>query len=80
MFGLLSIGSLDTARVADNLNDLHQYDPETRTWTEIFQSVFNFQLLPRNAHGFTSAGGKLFVQGGWSGSGAIFHTLTQPNS
>ncbi len=55
---------------ADNLNDLHIYDPSARTWTDRSVADSGIQPSPRNGHGFITAAGRLFVQGGWDGNGA----------
>jgi hypothetical protein len=49
---------------AGELNDLHSFDPATMTWT-LLSSVNG--PPPRAWHGFTSAGGKLYVYGGAAG-------------
>ncbi len=48
-----------------NLDDLHSFDIAAMTWTKL--SAANGTLpSARSEHGFTSAGGKLFVYGGES--------------
>jgi hypothetical protein len=51
------------------LDDLHSFDPATMIWTLL--SAANDTLLPsaRSGHGFTSAGGRLYVHGGYSYQG-----------
>ncbi len=48
----------------DDLGDLHSFDTATMTWTLLSAGGFPFA---RSNHGFTSAGGKLYVHGGTSG-------------
>jgi hypothetical protein len=45
----------------NNLNDLHVYDPAVGAWTDLSAAR---PPSPRYHHGFTSAGGKLYVHGG----------------
>ncbi len=56
------------------IDDLHSFDLATRTWTLLsntvesgvpFRSLY-YNGTGRYGHGFTSAGGKLFVHGGFS--------------
>jgi hypothetical protein len=54
---------------AGYLDDLHSFDPATMTWT-LLSAAADSAPAPsaRYGHGFTSAGGKLFVHGGYNGS------------
>ena len=54
---------------AGDMNDLHVYDPENRTWTNISISASGTPAPPRDSHGFTSTGGKIYVHGGEYGTG-----------
>ncbi len=51
------------------LDDLHEFDPATMTWTLL--SAANDTGCPsaRYDHGFTSAGGRLYVHGGYGING-----------
>ncbi len=46
---------------AGELDDLHSFDPATMTWTLLAAAN---GPSSRARHGFTSAGGKLYVHGG----------------
>jgi hypothetical protein len=48
--------------------DLHVYDPAARAWTDLSAALSGTPPSPRSGHGFTSAGGKLYVHGGARGS------------
>jgi N-acetylneuraminic acid mutarotase len=50
------------------LNDLHSFEPVARVWTDLSAAVRGTRPRGRSNHGFTSAGGKLFVHGGWDGN------------
>jgi hypothetical protein len=54
---------------AGALNDLHVYDPAAEAWTDLNCTLSGAPPSPRMGHGFTSAGGKLYVHGGWDGFG-----------
>jgi N-acetylneuraminic acid mutarotase len=45
-------------------NDLHVFDPATKAWTDLSNAVTGTQPKARNCHGFTPAGGKLYLHGG----------------
>jgi hypothetical protein len=52
------------------LNDLHVYDPAAGAWTDLSAALGGTLPSPRGGHGFTSAGGKPYVLGGFrQGSG-----------
>jgi hypothetical protein len=52
------------------LDDLHVYEPANRTWTDLSgESVTGPAPVPRYRHGFTAAGGLLYVFGGGSWTG-----------
>ncbi len=53
---LLSAGFLD---------DLHSFDPATMTWTLLSAANDTRRPSARADHGFTSAGGLLYVHGGF---------------
>jgi hypothetical protein len=44
--------------------DLHVYDPAAGAWTDLSAALSGTPPSPRYIHGFTSAGGKLYVHGG----------------
>ncbi len=48
------------------LDDLHSFDPATRTWTLLSAANDTRRPSSRAFHGFTSAGGLLYVHGGYS--------------
>ena len=52
------------------LGDLHVYDPVAMTWTNISAAASGEHPSPRGTHGFTAAGGLLYVFGGLSEQGA----------
>jgi hypothetical protein len=54
-------------------DDLYCFDPANMTWT-LLSAATNGAALPsaRYSHGFTSAGGKLYVHGGNGNSGNGF--------
>jgi hypothetical protein len=54
---------------AGHLNDLHVYDPAAGAWSDLSAALRGIPPSPRGGHGFTSAGGKLYVHGGWDSSG-----------
>ncbi len=45
--------------------DLHVYDPVSITWFDISSVVHGIPPSTRGMAGFTSAGGRLYVHGGW---------------
>jgi hypothetical protein len=45
------------------------YDPAARAWTDLSAALSGTPPSRRGRHGFTSAGGKLYVHGGWDDSG-----------
>ena len=46
------------------LNDLHNFDPTTSTWTELSTATAGIPPSARAGHGVAAAGGKLYVLGG----------------
>jgi N-acetylneuraminic acid mutarotase len=46
------------------MNDLHAYDPAAEIWTDLSVPISGTKPTARFGHGFTSAGGKLYVFGG----------------
>ncbi len=51
---------------AGPLDDLHSFDPATMTWTLLSAADFaDSHPSARYSHGFTSAGGRLYVHGGY---------------
>ena len=60
------------------LNDVMEYDPETKTWTDLSLSTIGSTPSPRDKHGFTSLGGVLFVHAGEGNDGeAMSEKLSQ---
>jgi hypothetical protein len=57
--------------------DLHVYDPAGGAWTDLSAALSGTPPSPRSSHGFTSAGGKLYVHGGWGFSGEGETVLAQ---
>lgn len=51
------------------MNDLHVYDPFTKSWTDLSSPASGIPPSPRDSHGFTAAAGKLYVHGGEVGNG-----------
>ncbi len=49
---------------AGDRGDLHSFDPATMTWTLLSAVDGAGRPSARNGHGFTSAGGLLYVHGG----------------
>jgi hypothetical protein len=45
------------------------YDPAAGAWTDLSAALSGTPPSPRFFHGLTSAGGKLYVHGGFNGSG-----------
>ncbi len=52
------------------LNDLHSLDPANMTWTKL-SAARGSPPAARAGHGFTSAGGKLYVHGGYGNFWAL---------
>ncbi len=50
---------------AGRLDDLHAFDPATMNWTLLSAALDAPRPSARERHGFTSAGGKLYVHGGY---------------
>ena len=48
------------------LSDLHSFNPALKVWTDLSDSASGTPPTARFRHGFTSAGGKVFVHGGSS--------------
>jgi hypothetical protein len=44
--------------------DLHVYESSARAWTDLSAAASGTPPSARYSHGFTSAGGKLYVHGG----------------
>ena len=59
--------SVDYAAVP--LGDLHAYDPAAMAWTDLSAAASGTPPSPRDFHGLASAGGLLYVFGGWDGAG-----------
>jgi hypothetical protein len=67
-----------TCFCADSLQDLHVYDPDTKAWTNLSAPASGTSPPARWGHGFTSAGGKLYVHGGY-GFGSPYYGRTVAN-
>jgi len=48
------------------LSDLHAFDPIAVAWTDLTEGVHGIPPQARVSHGFASAGGKLYVHGGYN--------------
>ena len=46
-------------------NDFRVYNPASMTWFDLSDHALGTPPTARSYHGFTSAGGKLYVHGGW---------------
>jgi N-acetylneuraminic acid mutarotase len=57
------------------LNDLHVFDPVAEAWTDLSAAISGSPPSPRWGHGFTSAGDKLYVFGGWDDQGDSLRLL-----
>ncbi len=55
---------------ADLLDDLYSFDPATMAWTLLSAAPNDGRPAARHGHGFTSAGGKLYLHGGKGKGGA----------
>ena len=63
-------------------NDLWMFDPAARAWTDLTATFQGTPPSVRDSHGFASAGGMLYVQGGhdaFSGADLAFHCDRGPN-
>jgi hypothetical protein len=49
---------------AGYLDDLYSFDPATKNWTLLSAADDTYRPSARSLHGFTSAGGLLYVHGG----------------
>jgi hypothetical protein len=47
------------------IDDLYSFDPATMTWTQLSPAHDAPRPSARFEHGFTSAGGRLYVHGGY---------------
>ena len=63
------VPSVDIQHSAGYLQDLHVYDPATMAWTDLSATTSGTPPFARAYHGFTSAGGKLYVHGGEGDNG-----------
>ena len=53
---------------ADDLGDLHMYDPAEKSWTDLSSPLHGQPAPRRDSHGFTWLGQELFVHGGEIGT------------
>jgi hypothetical protein len=56
--------------LAGQLDDLHSFDPTTMIWTRLSAADDAGRPSARDGHGFTSAGGRLYVHGGYCPTGS----------
>ena len=56
---------------ADLYKDLHMFDPAVMAWTDLTRNFSGTAPSPRAYHGFTAAGGWLYVHGGWGENGDV---------
>jgi hypothetical protein len=49
------------------MDDLHSFDPVDMTWTLLSAAEDSTRPSARAKHGFASAGGRLYVHGGFAG-------------
>ena len=49
-------------------DDLYSFDPVSMNWARLASTAVPRPSI-RSRHGFTSVGDKLYVHGGWNGSG-----------
>jgi hypothetical protein len=66
----LTLLILTTNHSADYFDDLYSFDPGSMTWT-LLLSADGTRPAARYSHGFTSAGGKLYVHGGYGRRGSV---------
>ncbi len=52
--------------VAGDLGDLHSYDIAAHKWTDLSNISNGVSPSPRWGHGFATAGGRLYLHGGWA--------------
>ena len=52
-------------RAGQRLQDLHVYDPAAMAWTDLSAASSGTPPSARSGGGFASAGGKLYVHGGF---------------
>ena len=51
------------------MGDLYVYDPVAMAWTNLSAAASGIPPCPRAGHGFTAAGDRLYVHGGWGFGG-----------
>ncbi len=54
--------------MAGSNNDFRVYNPASMTWFDLSSHALGTPPIARYGHGFTSAGGKLYVHGGGWGT------------
>ena len=57
---------------ADIYADLHMFDPAAMAWTDLTLDVSGAPPSPRGFHGFTAAGARLYVHGGFGEIGDVY--------
>ncbi len=64
---------------AGYVNDLLSFDPATWTWTDVSSSAVGISPTGRLGAGFLSAGGFLYVFGGYALGGSLVFQVHQKN-
>jgi hypothetical protein len=64
-----------TSCFAEFFQDLHVYNPAAMAWTDLSTAASGTPPPARGFHGFTSAGGKLYVHGGFDGYTGLSATV-----
>ena len=57
------------------LDDLHEFNADTVTWTDLSSLTRGSLPFPRGGHGFASVGGRLYLQGGQGENGMHCYAL-----
>ena len=68
---ILRFRTVGFRRSAGLYSDLRAYDPATNGWADLSAAASGAPPCARVFAGFASAAGKLYVSGGWNGSGAL---------
>ena len=53
-----------TSAAGNYTGDLHAFEPAAAAWADLTSAALGDAPAPRAHHGFASAGGRLYVQGG----------------
>jgi hypothetical protein len=73
---LSALTTLPPLPSAGNFDDLHSFDPATMIWTLLSAADDASRPSARRSHGFTSAGGLLYVHGGITLSHSVSLSLS----